>query len=196
MNESMGHVTSRELVGRRQFLALGAAACAGVLLPRAAEAAAGSLAPARLRSLAFFNTHTDERLSVAYARGREYQPAALDKINFILRDFRVNEVKPIDPALLDLLHTLHGDLESDQPIHIISGYRSPKTNAMLRSQGGLDSGVASGSLHMAGKAIDIRMPGVPLATLRDAARALKRGGVGFYPSSNFVHVDTGRVRHW
>jgi uncharacterized protein YcbK (DUF882 family) len=192
----MAHTRSLELVGRRQFLTLGAAAVAASVVPGLVEPAFAAVEPVKERSLAFFNTHTAERLSIAYARGSQYQAAALDKINFILRDFRANEIKPIDPSLLDLLHALRAELESDQPIHIISGYRSPQTNAMLRANGGADSGVAAGSLHMAGKAVDIRVPGVPLGALRDAARALKRGGVGFYPASNFVHVDTGRVRHW
>ena len=132
----------------------------------------------------------------AYCCGGEYQPEALKEINHILRDFRANEIKPIDPGLLDLLHELGGTLETDQPFHIISGYRSPHTNAMLRARGGEHTGVASSSLHMVGKAIDIRVPGVKLDHLRGAARSLKLGGVGYYPSSNFVHVDTGRVRAW
>ena len=101
-------------------------------------------------------------------------------MNHILRDFRLNEIKPIDPKLLDLLYELGGVLETDQPYHIISGYRSPHTNAMLRERGGEHTGVASGSLHMVGKAIDIRMPGVKLEHLRAAARSLKLGGVGYY----------------
>jgi uncharacterized protein YcbK (DUF882 family) len=108
----------------------------------------------------------------------------------------VNREKPIDPALLDLLHELHGTLETDQPFHVISGYRAPETNAMLRERGGSHTGVASKSLHMVGKAIDIRLPGVKLEHLRAAATSLRLGGVGFYPTSNFVHVDTGRVRYW
>jgi len=113
-----------------------------------------------------------------------------------LRDFRVDQEKPIDPKLFDLLHELGGTLETDQPYHIISGYRSAETNTMLRERGGAHTGVASSSLHMVGKAIDIRLPGVKLDHLRSAAASLKLGGVGFYPSSNFVHVDTGRVRYW
>ncbi len=125
-----------------------------------------------------------------------YQPDALKQIDHILRDFRANEIKPIDPVLLDLLHELGGTLETDQPFHIISGYRSPHTNTLLRERGGATTGVASRSLHMVGKAIDIRVPGVKLDHLRGAARSLKLGGVGYYPSSNFVHLDTGRVRYW
>jgi uncharacterized protein YcbK (DUF882 family) len=192
----MGEQRQEPRWSRRSFLGLGMAAVTTALLPSTAQARPIEATKTSDRVLSFFNTHTGERLSTAYCCGGEYQPEALQRINFILRDFRANEVKPIDPKLLDLLHQLHGTLASDQPFHIISGYRSPETNAMLRARGGGDSGVASGSLHMVGQAIDIRVPGVQLNDLRVAARALKLGGVGFYPSSNFVHVDTGRVRFW
>jgi uncharacterized protein YcbK (DUF882 family) len=185
-------------MNRREFLGFGAAAAAAALVPSRAQGAVAGRTEARRveRVLSFFNTHTGERLRCAYCSDGDYQPDALQEINHILRDFRANEIKPIDPKLLDLLHELGGTLETDQPFHIISGYRSPHTNAMLRARGGEQTGVASGSLHMVGKAIDIRVPGVQLDHLRQAARALKIGGVGYYPSSNFVHVDTGRVRHW
>ena len=149
--------------------------------------------------------HPNARLVFQHAHGRRrrrycsagcYRPEALDKLNYILRDFRVNEIKPIDPTLFDLLHELGGTLETDQPFHIISGYRSAQTNAMLRERGGATTGVASHSLHMDGQAIDIRVPGVKLERLRDAAKSLKIGGVGFYPDLDFVHVDVGRVRYW
>ncbi|HET9263509.1 MAG TPA: DUF882 domain-containing protein [Vicinamibacterales bacterium] len=184
---------------RRRFLGFGAAATAAALIPSRAMAATAARAasPGRAeRVISFFNTHTGERLKTAYCLGGEYEPESLEAINFILRDFRANEIKPIDPGLLDLLHELGGTLETDRPFHIISGYRSPHTNAMLRARGGATSGVASGSLHQVGKAIDIRLPGINLDHLRAAARSLKLGGVGYYPSSNFVHVDTGRVRFW
>ena len=184
---------------RRRFLGFGAAATAAALVPARVHAAAAAPADAPKkveRVLSFFNTHTGERLRTAYCCNGEYQADALKEVNYILRDFRANEVKPIDPKLLDLLHELGGTLETDQPFHIISGYRSPHTNALLQSRGGSQSGVASKSLHMVGKAIDIRIPGVKLDHLRAAARSLKLGGVGYYPSSNFVHVDTGRVRFW
>ena len=189
----------RDLVSRRRFLTYGAAATAAALVPSRVQGAtlgADRHPKAVERTLSFFNTHTGERLQTAYCCGGEYQPEALKAINHILRDFRANEIKPIDPKLLDLLHELRGTLETDQPYHIISGYRSPHTNAMLRERGGASSGVASGSLHPIGKAIDIRVPGVKLDHVRGAARSLKLGGVGFYPTSNFVHVDTGRVRYW
>jgi uncharacterized protein YcbK (DUF882 family) len=146
--------------------------------------------------LSFFHTHTGERLKVAYCCNGQYEPHALQQINRLLRDFRVGEVKPIDPKLLDLLHELGGTLQTDQPFHVISGYRSPLTNTMLRERGGAHTGVASKSLHMVGKAIDIRIPGRKLDHVRGAARSLQLGGVGYYPSSNFVHLDTGRVRCW
>ena len=187
-------------LSRRNFLGLGAAAAATALVPAKAFAAAApaarSSALAPERCLSFFHTHTGERLTTAYCAGGEYLSGALQNVNTLLRDFRVNQVKPIDPDLLDLLFELNGTLGTAQPFHVISGYRSPVTNAMLKERGGAHSGVASHSLHMEGKAIDIRVPGVKLADLRDAAKSLKIGGVGYYPGSNFVHVDTGRVRYW
>jgi uncharacterized protein YcbK (DUF882 family) len=185
----------REL-NRRRFLGLGAASAAAAVLPARLHAASLPKAANPERILSFFNTHTGERLKTAYCCGGIYRPEALKEINHILRDFRANEIKPIDPKLLDLLHELGGTLESDESFHVISGYRSAATNAMLRERGGSHTGVASHSLHMDGKAIDIRLPGVKLDHLRAAARSLKLGGVGYYPSSNFVHVDTGRVRFW
>ena len=181
---------------RRSFIGFGAVAAAAAFSPLRAHAAPPPVKKAPVRSLSFFNTHTGERLKTTYCCDGKYEPEALKQINHILRDWRVDQVKPIDPNLLDLLHELSGTLETDSPYHIISGYRSPVTNATLRTKGGAHTGVASRSLHMVGKAIDIRVPGVRLDHLRGAARSLKLGGVGFYPSSNFVHVDTGRVRFW
>jgi uncharacterized protein YcbK (DUF882 family) len=186
-------------LSRRNFLGLGAAAATAAtaaLMPGRAFAAARPAAKRTERVLSFLHTHTGERLKVAYCCNGEYQPEALHQINRLLRDFRVGEVKPIDPKLLDLLHELSGTLETEQPFHVISGYRSPMTNIMLRERGGAHTGVASKSLHMVGKAVDIRVPGVKLDHVRGAAKSLQLGGVGYYPSSNFVHVDTGRVRYW
>ena len=187
-------------VDRRALLAYGAVAAAAALSPLraygATTPAASSRKTAPVRTLSVFHTHTGERLKATYCCDGKYEPDALTAINVLLRDFRVNKVKEIDPMLLDLLHELTGTLETDRPIHIISGYRSPETNQMLRERGGSHTGVASQSLHMVGKAIDLRLPGVKLDDLRAAARSLKLGGVGYYPSSNFVHVDTGRVRYW
>ena len=185
-----------KLLHRRAFLGIGAAAAATTLIPSTARAASSAVTKSPERTLSFFNTHTGERLKSTYCTGGCYRPEALAELNHIMRDFRVNEVKPIDPRVFDLLHELGGTLETDQPFHIISGYRSRETNALLRERGGATTGVASHSLHMVGQAIDIRVPGVKLPHLRDAAKSLKIGGVGFYPDLNFVHVDVGRVRYW
>jgi uncharacterized protein YcbK (DUF882 family) len=196
MMEHVREPLPRKNVSRRSFLGFGAAATAAALVPGRVQAAPAAAAKRRERVLSLFHTHTGERLTTAYCCDGVYQPDALTKINHLLRDFRQDEVKPIDPQLLDLLHELGGTLEVDAPFHIISGYRSPATNAMLRERGGAHTGVATQSLHMVGKAVDIRVPGVKLDDLRAAAGSLKLGGVGFYPTSNFVHVDTGRVRYW
>ena len=146
-----------------------------------------------VRELAFYNMHTGESLKAAYWSEGEYLPDALTDINHILRDYRNDEVLPIEPRLLDLLHGLRNTLDTQQPFQIISGYRSPATNATLAAN---TDGVAKSSLHMLGKAIDLHVEGVPLDDLRRAALALRGVGVGFYPKSNFVHVDIGRLRSW
>jgi uncharacterized protein YcbK (DUF882 family) len=187
----MNH-TDRDL-SRRKFCALGAMAAATLLLPRHLYASTSSIAG---KQLAFVHTHTGERLVAEYCCDGDLRPDVLAQINHLLRDFRVNEVKAIDVRLLDLLHSLAGELQTRDAFHVISGYRSPKTNTMLRARGGSHTGVATRSLHTVGKAIDIRIPEVPLKELHQAATSLKKGGVGIYPSSNFVHVDVGRVRYW
>lgn len=146
-----------------------------------------------VRELSFYNQHTGENLKTSYWAEGNYLPDALADINHILRDYRTDDVLPMDLPLLDLLHTLQGVLATPKPFQIISGYRSPKTNAMLAAHSG---GVAKTSLHMQGRAIDIHVEGIPLDQLRRAAIELQVGGVGYYPASNFVHVDTGRVRTW
>jgi len=153
-------------------------------------ARADALAP---RSLSLLNLHTGEKLSATYFEGGDYLPDALAAMNHLLRDFRTGKSHVIAPGLLDLVHTLRGRVETSETVHVISGYRSPRTNAMLHQR---SEGVASHSLHMVGEAMDIRIPGVELAHLRDAALGLQRGGVGYYPGSDFVHVDVGRVRRW
>lgn len=168
----------------------------------ALAAAAAAFAPGRLlagtgvdRTLSFVHTHTHEKLSIVYTAAGVYVPDALARIDRTLRDHYTGDVHRIDPALLDLLHELAQQVGTSEPFHVISGYRSRATNAMLRARSRA-TGVASHSLHMDGRAIDIRVPRVRLADLRDAALDLARGGVGYYPNSNFVHVDTGRVRRW
>lgn len=159
-----------------------------------------SLGPAAARAqgieqcrLSFRHTHTDETLSIVYRRGGFYDPLALGRINHLLRDFRTGEVASIDPALLDILHAV-GTTCGEPHYEIISGYRSPATNTLLRKRGG--GGVATHSLHMEGRAIDVRIPGLDSARLRDTALDLALGGVGYYPIEDFVHLDTGRVRTW
>jgi len=147
----------------------------------------------RRRSLKFYALHTGESLTTTYWENGRYIPGELDRVNYILRDFRANEVKPIDPALLDLLTRIQHRLGINEPFQVISGYRSPVTNAMLHAN---SEGVAVHSLHLQGKAIDITLKGRSLEQLRGAALAQRSGGVGYYPKSDFVHVDTGRIRYW
>jgi len=145
------------------------------------------------KELALYNAHTGEDLDVCYFSKGQYRTSALRHINYILRDHRTDEIKPIDRNLLDILSAIRKKLRLKEPFHVISGYRSPSTNAMLRRK---SSRVAKNSLHCEAKAVDITIPGVPLRTLRQIAISLQRGGVGYYPRSNFIHVDTGPVRTW
>lgn len=155
--------------------------------------AAGATSGAR--SLDLRNIHTGEHLSIDYWVNGAYLSDALAAINKILRDFRTGDIQPIAPHLLDMLARLHGKLETSKGFEIISGYRSPATNAALHARF-VESGVAVKSLHMQGMAVDIRVPGRPLILLRNAALSERAGGVGYYPQSDFVHVDVGRVRRW
>jgi len=175
-------------LSRRHFVTSLAAALPLLGAPRRAFARS-----AGTRALRFEHTHTGEKLAVEYFDRGGYLPDALATVNHFLRDFRTGEVHQIDAGLLDLLHGLTDLTETSKPFQVISGYRSPATNAKLRRA---SEGVAAGSLHMVGQAIDVRLGDVPLDKLRTAARAARRGGVGYYPASNFVHVDTGRVRFW
>ncbi len=179
-------------VTRRGFLKLGAFAAAAGFVPRPVFANIPAFAEPE-RRLALYNTHTGEALRVEYWAGGDYIPGALAEINQVLRDHRTDEVMPIHQDLLDLLHTLGGVLEIGEPFHVISGYRSPETNARLRKQ---RRRVARRSLHMEGMAIDVRVPGLKLSHLSRAALSLKAGGVGTYPRSNFIHLDIGPVRRW
>jgi uncharacterized protein YcbK (DUF882 family) len=177
---------------RRRFLKLGALVIGGSLFPLPIWAASRrSLPPSR--SLAFYHTHTDERIYVTYCRKGVYSKSGLRKINHILRDHRTDDIRPIDPQLLDFLFSLSRKIDTVEPFHVISAYRSPISNAILRET---SSGVARHSYHIAGKAIDIRLPGESLRGLRNTAMSLRSGGVGFYPQSNFIHVDVGPVRYW
>jgi len=145
------------------------------------------------RQLSFFHLHTQEQLLVTYKQNGAYLPESLKEINCLLRDFRTGEVHPIDPKLLDLLYHLKQPFGNNATFKIISGYRSPGTNQMLRGKNG---GVARKSQHMLGKAIDIRLSGVDTWEVRNRAMKIQRGGVGYYRRNDFVHLDTGRVRWW
>ncbi|HXQ30624.1 MAG TPA: DUF882 domain-containing protein [Steroidobacteraceae bacterium] len=179
------------LTRRTAFRAL---ACGGagvaLWLGSAGRAAASPPGP---RRVTFHNTHTLESLSVEYCRDGAYCDPALAAVNQVLRDHRSGEVHAIDPGLLDLLSDLAIRCEKDPEFEVISGYRSPETNAAMHAR---STGVAAHSLHMEGRAIDIRLVGCELGAVRDAGLALGRGGVGYYQASQFVHLDTGRVRRW
>jgi uncharacterized protein YcbK (DUF882 family) len=146
------------------------------------------------RSLSFVHTHTGESLSTVYFENGSYQRSSLERVNHLLRDFRTDQIHPIDPQVLDILFDLQTRVSRDAPrFEVICGYRSAQTNAALRSR---SSGVAEHSLHMQGRAIDVRLSGFPTRKLRELALGLQRGGVGFYAKSDFVHLDNGRVRFW
>jgi len=147
------------------------------------------------RELSFYHTHTGKRINVVYARDGHYVPSALEEINNFLFDFRTGDAADMDPKLLDLIYDVRESLGSDGTYQVVSAYRSPKTNEMLRGNN-QKSGVAKKSQHLLGKAIDVRLEGVNTAKLRDQAIAMQRGGVGYYEASDFVHMDTGRVRRW
>ena len=189
-------------IDRREFLKLGAVTGMLTLIPGTAVSAIlkkikhdqAKTTKSQSKALRFFNTHTGEKMDVAYFTKGRYSTTALKDINHLFRDYRTGTVKKIDPRLLDYLYGISLKLETrSTPFHIISGYRTPETNAMLCNE---SSNVARHSLHIQGKAVDIRLPGRSIASLRRAAVALKKGGVGYYPSENFVHVDVGDVRYW
>lgn len=176
-------------LSRRGFI-IGLASVAGLL---ATSPVLAAIIPSPRRSLAFHHTHTGEREKITYWQDGEYLAESLQALNHLLRDHRSGEQTQMDRDLLDTLYALQLSLGGSGEFEIISAYRSPKTNEMLRNKSG---GVAKRSLHMQGKAIDIRVCSCDLNRLRKAAVSLKAGGVGFYPKSNFIHIDTGRVRYW
>jgi len=177
--------------GRRGFLAMAAAATVMPLAEAPAAVQRQIVYPER--SLSLNSVHTGESEKIVYWADGTYLPEGLNRINWILRDFRTSETKSIDPRLLNILYLLMMKLESDDPVLVLSGYRSKRTNDMLRRT---TEGVARRSFHMAGSAIDIRMPRVATQHVQRAALQLGGGGVGYYPSSNFVHLDSGPVRTW
>ena len=179
---------------RRHFLKTGLSACALLALPMAATSAHAAIKKRPFeKKLSFLNLHTGERTRATYWANGRYIPEGMRAINNVLRDHRTGDRYTIDPDLFDILHLLQHKLGTKQEFHVISAYRSPASNEMLAAR---SDGVAKTSLHTSGQAIDIRLPGRRLSDLRKAALSLHAGGVGYYPSSNFVHVDTGRVRFW
>lgn len=175
---------------RRKLLALGGCALGLSLLPGQAFA---SLSTSRPRVLTLNNLHTGESLKTEFFNGKSYDKAELTRLNHFFRDYRANQVKSIDPHLFDQLYLLQAMLNTRKPVQLISGYRTLATNNALRSHG---SGVAKHSYHTRGQAMDFHIEGIALSNVRKAALSMKAGGVGYYPRSNFVHIDTGPARHW
>ncbi len=186
-----GFLSRRSFLVHVTGLALGAAAVS--FSPSLSLAkVSGRRTPGR-RTLSFYHTHTLKELDITYALGRTYNPRALRQINSYLGDFRTGESHPIDPKLLDILWIIQKEMGRNGVYEVISGYRSPRTNARLRRQ---SFGVAEHSLHMQGKAIDVRFPGIDTEHIRECAVELRCGGVGYYAKSDFVHLDTGQYRTW
>ena len=183
--------TDCRLLDRRALLA--AAGASGITLLAGPSLARVPKPPSLERRLRFYNVHTEERLDVAYWRRGRYHGGALFDIDYILRDWRTGDIVRIDRKLLDLLNDLHTQFASEAPFHVISGYRTAQTNAMLMNT---SAAVAKNSFHVRAQAIDIYLPDVRLRDLQRAAVASKGGGVGYYPRSNFLHLDTGPVRRW
>jgi uncharacterized protein YcbK (DUF882 family) len=183
---------SDKKVNRRDLLKAGGVAAAAILFPEHALALGRGLFPVE-KKLSLYNIHTGESLDKVYYSRGESLLDSLSEINNIMRDHRSGDIKTIDTELLDTLYLLSQRMKTQNAFHIISAYRSPETNNMLRKS---SSGVAKKSMHMYGKAVDVRLPGSNLEELRDAALRLKRGGVGYYPGSDFVHLDVGPYRYW
>jgi uncharacterized protein YcbK (DUF882 family) len=189
LKSSYAHLdTASETQSRRRFLQLGLGLSTALIIPSAFASQKQSD-----KTLALHNLHTGESINATYWAEGEYQLSELAAINRILRDHRTGDVMDMDHQLVNLLHLLHGTVDGRKPFDVISGYRSPLTNANLQKT---SSGVAKKSFHMQGKAIDVALPGRDLAKLNSAALAMKAGGVGCYPKSGFIHVDTGPVRSW
>jgi len=195
-------------ISRRSFLKFGAAAAALMMTPRLVSANISPDSPqveptvaepdfipeaTPEKTISLYNTRTGESWSRVYWCEGDYVPEALEEINYLLRDHRTNEVREIDPRLLDLLYDLNEKLNTRGPFQVVSGYRSPETNALLRRR---SRRIARHSLHIEGMAVDIRLPDRNMRQLARAAISLQSGGVGYYPRRQFVHVDTGKVRRW
>jgi uncharacterized protein YcbK (DUF882 family) len=180
-----------DLPTRRTALKAGLGLVVAIATP--APAWARVLVKKPSRDLSFLNLHTGEHLKAEYFHNGQYVPSAMHAVSVLMRDHCNNKVHPIDGHLLDIAHSLHSKVRSASPFHVVCGYRSPETNAMMHE---VSAGVAVHSMHIEGKAMDIRLPGARLGSLRKAAVALQLGGVGYYPEDDFVHIDSGVVRKW
>ena len=178
----------RDVASRRGFLALSMCVATGVMARSSTVQA-----HANERAIALYNVHTDESVKAVFWAKGEYVQDGMDEISHLLRDYRTADVFPIDPHLIDTLYRLHRKTGAHRPYCVVSGYRSPKTNAILRKN---NHHVAKNSYHMRGMAVDAYLPKVALDTLHHAALSLRAGGVGYYPKTGFLHLDTGRVRSW
>ena len=185
----MTEQNNEQLLDRRRFLLMTAKVAAGLVIASPFEVLAR---PIPQDKISFFHTHTGEHFDLCF-NGRSCNPLVKRKLFSFLRDFRTGDVHPIDFRLMDILLKIQRETGSQGVYEVISGYRSPKSNAKLRAR---SSGVAKRSLHLKGQAIDVRLSDVPTRELRDVALSLKAGGVGYYAKSDFVHIDTGRVRCW
>tara|TARA_Y100000590_G_scaffold467194_1_gene645226 strand:+ start:25930 stop:26535 length:606 start_codon:yes stop_codon:yes gene_type:complete len=179
-------------VTRRDVLQMGTAGLVSMVTPLLAGKTAQAASP-KMWQVSFRQAHTGESFSGVYRVGDQYLPDVFERLNYMLRDFRTGEAFPMDPRVIDVLSMVQQGTGKDTPLEILSGYRTPKTNAMLYR---VSEGVARNSYHMYGQAIDIRMPGYNTKKLSQVARGLRAGGVGYYPKSHFVHVDTGEIRSW
>lgn len=181
-------LTRREIIKATMWGMIGSA-----ILPGLANATAMKMPDAGGFDISFQNQHTGESFKGTYRAGDRYLPDAFEEINYVLRDFRTNEVFPIDPRAIDIIYMVRKKAERNEPLEVLSGYRSPGTNARLSRA---STGVAKHSLHLTGQAIDFRLPGFSTRNLQRLAVNLRAGGVGYYKSSNFLHIDTGQVRNW
>ena len=179
-------------ITRRDVLQMGTVGLVSMVTPLLAGKTAQAASP-KMWQVSFRQAHTGESFSGVYRVGDQYLPDVFERLNYMLRDFRTGEAFPMDPRVIDVLSMVQHGTGKDAPLEILSGYRTPKTNAMLYR---ISEGVARNSYHMYGQAIDIRMPGYSTKKLGQVARGLRAGGVGYYPKSHFVHVDTGEIRSW
>jgi uncharacterized protein YcbK (DUF882 family) len=181
------------IIERRDVLKMGGVAFLASVIPLFSIRKAFAAPNFGSWKVAFRHAHTGETFSGVYRVGDRYLPDVFENLNYKLRDFRTGTIYPMDPHVLDIISLIQAKTQSEHPLEIIGGYRSPKTNHMLHE---ISTGVAQNSLHMRGQAIDLRLPGYSTEGLRRIATGMKAGGVGYYPKSDFVHVDTGRVRYW